>query len=350
MAQANLEITPITTNQLRVAAIAVTARMDTVSDLAERFDERQDVTGIVSCTIAMTGLVQEKKDLTKNIVQNPKDQHSPGEWEETHARARKMMETAAHRPDEVRYRAGGPGHPEPSGGQVAAAGLAGNIIAALASIAAAGRLGQIMADAGEEDEARWAAFGIAQGMAHSTPAWEDMEDAMERPEWTSAPGVRDEIRRVMCGCEDHPQNPAGPLRTQARDLCREYGIEHPSEEALDRPGVISDLTLSRDPGRRYQLSLEIGAPDEGFVDIVMFRYRDETYVQAVGEPFPRGFPGPTALEIAREFLRMCAEPGRQPQGADWRGHRETGLSAARAAQAGLHDLGPLRRGRPPHRP
>ena len=103
--------------------------------------------------------------------------------------------------------------------------------------------------------------------------------------------------------------------------------------------MISDLVLSRDTGRRYQLSLEMGAPNEAHVDIVMFRYRDETHVKTIGEPFPRGFPGPTALEIAREFLRMCGEPERRPRrDADWREHRETGLSAARAAQAGLHDL------------
>ena len=142
----------------------------------------------------------------------------------------------------------------------------------------------------------------------------------------------------MCEPADHPHNPTGPLRTRARDLCREYGIEHPSEEALDRPGVISDLVLSRDPDRRYQLSLEMGVPNYAHVDIVMFRYRDETHIKAVGEPFPRGFPGPTALEIAREFLRMCGEPERRPRDANWREHRETGLSAARAAQAGLHDI------------
>ena len=334
MAQYNGEIIPITTDQLRVAAIAVAARMETISDLAERFDEQQDVTGIVGCILAITELISEKDALTANIAQKPEDPHSQEEWEDARAQAQEMMEREAHRSDDVRYRDSSPRLPEPSEGQIAAAGLAVSVMAALAHIAAAGRLGRIMADQGEEDGARWSAFGIAQSMSHETPDWEEIDDAMERPEWASAPGVRDEIRKLMCGPADHPHNPAGPLRTRARDLCREYGIEHPSE-ALDRPGVISDLALSRDPGRRYQLSLEIGAPNEAYADIVMFRYRDETHIKTVDEPFPRGFPGPTALEIAREFLRMCREPGRLPQGADWRGLRETGLSAA---QAGLHDL------------
>ena len=338
MAQDNGEIIPITTNQLRAAAIAVAVRMETVSDLAERFDEQQDATGIVGCILALTELISEKDDLTANIVQNPEDPHSQEEWEDARAHAQEMMEGEARRLDDVRYRDSSPRLTEPSEDQIAAAGLAGSVMAALAHIAAAGRLGRVMADQREEDGARWAAFGIAQGMAHETPDWEEIDEAMERPEWASAPGVRDEIKKLMCGPADHPHSPSGPLRTRARDLCREYGIEHPSEEALDRPGVISDLVLSRDPGRRYQLSLEMGAPNEAHADIVMFRYRDETHVKAVGEPFPRGFPGPTALEIAREFLRMCREPGRRPQGADWRGLRETGLSAARAAQAGLHDL------------
>ena len=338
MAQYNGKIAPITTDQLWVAAIAMTAKMETISDLAERFDEQQDVTGIVSCILAITELINEKDALTANVAQKPEDPYSEEEWENTRAQAQEMMEREAHRSDDVRYRDSSHHPPEPSEGEIAAAGLALSVMAALAHIAAAERLGQIMADQDEQDGARWSAFGIAQAMAHETPDWEEIEDAMERPEWTAAPGVRDEIRKLICGPADHPHNPCGPLRTRARDLCREYGIEHPSEEALDRPGVISDLVLSRDPGRRYQLSLEMGAPNESFVDVVMFRYRDETYVKTVGEPFPRGFPGPTALEIAREFLRMCAEPGRQPDGAGWRMHRETGLSAARAAQAGLHDL------------
>ncbi len=340
MAEYNGEIITITTKQLQVAAIAMAARMAIVSDLAERFDEQQDVTGMVGCMLAIMELISEKDALTANIAQNPKDPHSQEEWEDARAQAQEMMEREAHRSDDVRYRAGGPHLPGPSEGQIAAAGLAVSVIAALAHIAAAERLGRIMADQGEEDGGRWSAFGIAQGMAHETLDWEEIDDAMERPEWASAPGVRDEIRKLMCGPADHPHNPAGPLRTRARDLCREYGIEHPSEEALDRPGVISDLVLYRDPGRRYQFSMEIWALDEAYADIVMFRYRDETYVKTVGEPFPRGFPGPTALEIAREFLRMCAEPGLQPDGAGWRRHRETGLSAARAAQAGLHDLDP----------
>ena len=328
----------ITTSQLRVAAIALTARIEIVSDLAERFDEQQDVTGIVGCILAITELLSEKEDLTANIAQDPEDPHSQEEWEDALAQAQEMMERENHRTDDVRYRGDTANPPEASEGEVAAAGLAASVISVMAYITAAERLGRIMADQGEEDEARWSAFGIAQGMAHETPDWEEIDNAMEAPEWASAPGVREEIRKLMCEPADHPHSPTGPLRTRARDLCHEYGIEHPSEDALDRPGVISDLVLSRDPGRRYQLSLEMGVPNDAHVDIVMFRYRDETHLKAIGEPFPRGFPGPTALEIAREFLRMCGEPERRPRDANWREHRETGLSAARAAQAGLHDI------------
>ena len=332
------DIIRITTSQLRVAAIAMTARIEIVSDLAEKFDEQQEVTGIVGCILAITEILSEKEDLTANIAQDPEDSHSQEEWENALVQAREMMDRENHRTDDVRYRGDAPNSPEVYEGEVAAAGLAASVISVMAYINGVERLGRIMTDQGEEDGARWSAFGIAQGMAHSIPGWEIIDNTMETPAWTSAPGVRDEIRKLMCEPADHPQSPTGPLRTRARELCREYGIEHPSEEALDRPGVISDLVISRDPGRRYQLSLEMGAPNDSHVDIVMFRYREETHVKAIREPFPRGFPGPTALEIAREFLRMCGEPERRPEDADWRGHRETGLSAARAAQAGLHDL------------
>ena len=332
------DIIRITTSQLRVAAIAMTARIEIVSDLAEKFDEQQEVTGIVGCILAITEILSEKEDLTANIAQDPEDSHSQEEWENALVQAREMMDRENHRTDDVRYRGDAPNSPEVYEGEVAAAGLAASVISVMAYINGVERLGRIMTDQGEEDGARWSAFGIAQGMAHSIPGWEIIDNTMETPAWTSAPGVRDEIRKLMCEPADHPQSPTGPLRTRARELCREYGIEHPSEEALDRPGVISDLVISRDPDRRYQLSLEMGAPNDSHVDIVMFRYREETHVKAIREPFPRGFPGPTALEIAREFLRMCGEPERRPEDADWRGHRETGLSAARAAQAGLHDL------------
>ena len=340
----------ITTSQLRIAAIALTARIEIVSDLAVRFDEQQDVTGIVGCILAITELLSEKEDLTANIAQDPEDPHSQEEWEDALVQAQEMMDRENHRTDDVRYRGDAPNSPEVYEGEVAAAGLAASVISVMGYITAAERLGRIMADQGEEDGARWAAFGVAHGMTHSIPSWEIIDNTMETPAWTSAPGVRDEIRKLMCEPSDHPQSPTGPLRTRARVLCREYGIEHPSEEALDRPGVISDLVISRDPGRRYQLSLEMGAPNDSHVDIVMFRYRDETHVKTIGEPFPRGFPGPTALEIAREFLRMCGEPERRPEDADWRGHREAGTQRRPGRTGRTPRPRPLGRGGPHRQP
>ena len=154
------------------------------------------MTGIVGCILAITELLSEKEDLTANIAQDPEDPHSQEEWEDALAQAQEMMERENHRTDDVRYRGDAPNPPEASEGEVAAAGLAASVISVMAYITAAERLGRIMADQGEEDGARWAAFGAAQAMAHETPDWEEIDNAMEAPEWASAPGGQGRDQKV----------------------------------------------------------------------------------------------------------------------------------------------------------
>ena len=107
---------------------------------------------------------------------------------------------------------------------------------------------------------------------------------------------------------------------------------------LRRPGIISDAVLTRDQEQRYQLVTDIVPQPHDIIDAVIFNYAGRTYLKTIGEPFPKGFPHPTALEIAQEFLQRCSQPGGETEASELQKHRQTAMDAMKLAQLQLHCL------------
>ena len=188
------------------------------------------------------------------------------------------------------------------------------------------------------EDVRWTALAVGTAATHQSLDGEDIEESFQTHDWDSFPGTKETLREILPAPEEDPSRLDGDFRAATLALLRSNGIDSVTEDILQRPGVISDLIISMEWSKDYQISLELQTPSESHTDAVLFKHEDRVWIKGMAEPFPKGFDAGRAMQIASEFMDLCQEPGCQPEDADWEALHRTGLSGFKAAWLGLHDV------------
>ena len=314
-----------TLEHIITTATALTAQMDSITDSLAKFAERNDFVGYMGATMSAVSTLQEMNDFLE-------ESGKPAGSEE----ALKLLEEAANAMDATTYEGEKPNQPTPE--DISITSLTGQIVQSIAWTRVNQAMTTLIADPNQDAGVRWAALAIGTGMTHQRPNSEDIEDCFEQAEWDHHPETRETLREILPAPEDDPSRLDGDFRAATMALFRHHGVDNVTDDILQRPGVISDLTIYMNPSKDYQLSLEMGVPSESHTDAVLFKHDGGIWIKSMAEPFPKGFSAETAMKIAGDFLHLCQQPDRQPEDADWNELRRTGISAFKAARLGLHDV------------
>ena len=326
----------ITTSYIIALSTALEAKLETIVGLSEDFHRKQDLMGMIGCTLSMMNPMALAEGFPENITSDQEKQIQDPERQQAATEAKARLNALMKKTEELRYTKKDDDPSQPTDQQVATIQLTSSAIDALSDAQAIKALTNLMRDHTLDPDLRWSAYGLAQGITDHSDIPQALDDITNHEAWETVPETRTRIMEEVATFQKNNGSWEGTLIKASHQLCRESGIDRPSDEMIERPGIIRDMALTKDTSKRHQLTIDIGADHEGFIDGVMFTYRDITHLKTISEPFPQGFPAPRAAQIAKDYLSKCENPDRLPQEADWNHHRQTGLNALRIAQLELH--------------
>ena len=329
------------TNQIIAVATGLEAKTETIVELAEQFHQEQDLLGMTACTMALAKVITLAAGFPENIEEEGGNVHFSLRRKRVIADTKARFQALYQRAHQLTYDSRGQPVPKLTSKQINAVQTAATTIEALSDAQAVAALAVLTADTDMPPDLRWGAYGIAQGITDRKAPLPDHHAIASHEDWATAANTMDRVSNAVKIFQATTENRENTLKQAGKQICREHGIDEPSDQTLSRPGLIRNLSFTKDPDKRYQFGIDAADDDhEDFVDTVMFNYRGLTYTKTISEPFPTGFPAPTAMEIAAQYLSRCHQPDRTPRGADWETHRQTGLDALRLAQLQLHCLHP----------
>ena len=323
----------LTNEHIILFSTALEAKIGCLTDLAELYNASQDAVGVVACVLNLV------RPLGLNHHNFPNDQRIPGDTERDKIidAATERMAALLLRQEQTKHNQPEDNPPQPDSQAILTCQLVAQALQGLSDAHATHALRKIAMDDDHLPSLRWSALGIAQGIftENAVAAALSITDSEEWPTTghtgTTALQAIQQLQTHMGECQD-------ALTHAAKILCKEWDIDEPSPTMVLRPGIISDTILTRDPGQRYQLLTDIIPGPHPIIDGVVFNYQGLTYLKTTGEPFPKGFPHPTAIDIAETFLSRCNQHSEtsNTDADDLRQHRQDALDAMRLAQLQLH--------------
>ena len=327
----------MTNDQILLTSAALEAKMEAIVDLSETFHQKQDMIGSVACILNMV----RPLGLEEDFPETERHTGEPG-TDQTHRdtiiqEAITKLEAIRQRTEAHRHTGNEFGQPTPQ--NISDAQIAGMAIEQFSNAQAIRALTDFINNQDAHPQTRWGAYGLATGIAIEAGVPVRLEAIGNRTDWHAA-GAKETIIDLMNSTQNQQGNWRDNLHQAAKQICAQYGIDQPSDDMLERPGVVSDVIQLRDPEQRYELTTDLMPEAEEYIDGVVFKYRDLTYIKTIREPFPEGFPAPTAAEIAEQYLSRCTHPRRNPGDTDWDYYTQAGLTALRRAQLQLHSISP----------
>ena len=331
----------MTNDQILLTSAALEAKIEAIVDLSETFHQKQDMIGSVACILNMVRPLGLEEDF-------PETERHTGEPGTDQAHRDTIIQEAITKLEAIRQRTEGHRHTgnefgQPTPQNISDAQVASMAIEQFSNAQAIRALTDFINNQDAHPQIRWSAYGLATGIAIEAGVPVRLEAIGNRTDWHTA-GARETIIDLMNSTQNQQGNWRDNLHQAARQICAQYGIDQPSDDMLERPGVVGDVIQLRDPEQRYELTADLMPDIEAFIDGVVFKYRDLTYIKTIREPFPEGFPAPTAAEIAGQYLSRCSHPRKNPGGSpgdtDWDYYTQAGLTALRRAQLQLHSISP----------